>query len=58
MCALEHVLERMGLSMYLSRLQHEGFDTWETLMDITEEDLYVYIFIMLLSRSDLTQQRP
>ena len=33
------MLERLGLSQYLQVLLEEGFDTWETLMDITESDL-------------------
>lgn len=34
------MLERLGLSQYLQPFVDEGFDTWETLMDITESDLY------------------
>lgn len=36
---LEEVLDRLGLSQYLVRLQDEGFDKWETVLDITEQDL-------------------
>lgn len=32
-------LENLGLSDYEERLVSEGFDTWETLVDITESDL-------------------
>ncbi|KAF2785589.1 hypothetical protein K505DRAFT_369017 [Melanomma pulvis-pyrius CBS 109.77] len=32
-------LERLGLSQYLEALVAEGFDTWETVLDITESDL-------------------
>ena len=32
-------LERLGLSQYLDALLAEGFDTWETVLDITESDL-------------------
>ncbi|KIW01710.1 uncharacterized protein PV09_06887 [Verruconis gallopava] len=32
-------LERLGLSEYVERLAMEGFDTWETVLDITESDL-------------------
>ncbi|KAF2660985.1 HMG-box [Lophiostoma macrostomum CBS 122681] len=32
-------LERLGLSQYLDAFVAEGFDTWETLLDITESDL-------------------
>ena len=36
---LENVLSRLGLSQYLDSFRDEGFDTWETLVDITESDL-------------------
>ncbi|KAF2684839.1 hypothetical protein K458DRAFT_301407 [Lentithecium fluviatile CBS 122367] len=32
-------LERLGLSQYYEALVFEGFDTWETVLDITESDL-------------------
>jgi hypothetical protein len=32
-------LARLGLSQYLEIFTAEGFDTWETLLDITESDL-------------------
>jgi hypothetical protein len=32
-------LERLGLSQYLDAFVAEGFDSWETLLDITESDL-------------------
>ncbi|KAF2804318.1 uncharacterized protein BDZ99DRAFT_154940 [Mytilinidion resinicola] len=32
-------LERLGLSQYLDAFVTEGFDTWETILDITESDL-------------------
>jgi hypothetical protein len=32
-------LERLGLSQYFEVLVAEGFDTWETVLDITESDL-------------------
>lgn len=34
-------LERLGLSQYLQSFISEGFDTWDTILDITESDLYV-----------------
>lgn len=36
---LSEVLERIGLSTYLSTLYENGFRNWETVVDITEEDL-------------------
>jgi hypothetical protein len=32
-------LRRLGLSEYLEAFVAEGFDTWETVLDITESDL-------------------
>ena len=34
-------LQRLGLSEYVEVLTAEGFDTWETVLDITESDLCV-----------------
>lgn len=34
-------LERLGLEQYLDAFFNEGFDTWETVLDIQETDLYV-----------------
>lgn len=39
MTDLEEVLARLGLSQYLERLGEEGFERWESVMDITEQDL-------------------
>ncbi|CCX34102.1 Similar to Non-histone chromosomal protein 6A; acc. no. P11632 [Pyronema omphalodes CBS 100304] len=39
MTDLEEVLDRLGLLQYLGRLNDEGFDKWETVLDITEQDL-------------------
>jgi hypothetical protein len=36
---LSFVLERLGLASYLKVLTKNGFRTWETVLDITEEDL-------------------
>ena len=32
-------LQGLGLSQYFDALVEEGFDTWETVLDITESDL-------------------
>lgn len=40
-------LARMGLSEYAQRFVDEGFDTWETLLDIQESDLCVVHFAPL-----------
>lgn len=39
MTDLELALSWLGLSQYLDRLVQAGFDSWETLMEITEQDL-------------------
>lgn len=39
MSDLAQRLERLGLASYKERLAVEGFDTWETVLDITESDL-------------------
>jgi hypothetical protein len=36
---LSEVLERIGLSTYFQILSENGFRNWETVVDITEEDL-------------------
>lgn len=32
-------LSQLGLTQYLDCFIEEGFDTWETVLDITESDL-------------------
>ena len=39
MSDLAERLERLGLSQYHKVLVAEGFDTWDTVLDITESDL-------------------
>lgn len=39
MTVIISMLERLDMSQYLQPFLDEGFDTWETLMDITESDL-------------------
>ena len=38
---LEAVFGELGISQYLGSFLEQGFDTWETILDITESDLYV-----------------
>lgn len=40
MTELGLILSRLDLGQYLDKFVFEGFDTWETLSDITEADLY------------------
>jgi hypothetical protein len=39
MSDLKQRLARLGLSEYLEAFIAEGFDTWDTILDITESDL-------------------
>lgn len=39
MTAFRPQLEKLGLIEYEAKLTAEGFDTWESLCDITESDL-------------------
>jgi len=39
MTPLRSMLDEMGLAQYAQAFADEGFDTWTTLMDITESDL-------------------
>ncbi len=39
MSELGLILSRLGLDQYLDALIGEGFDTWDTVLDITESDL-------------------
>lgn len=40
MVSLGETLENLGLSQYLKVLTENGFDDWETVLDITEDDLH------------------
>lgn len=42
MTDLRERFERLGLSQYLEAFVAEGFDTWQTVTDISETDLYVF----------------
>ena len=39
MTDLATTFERLGLEQYLEQFVEEGFDTWETVLYITESDL-------------------
>lgn len=38
---LETIFSELGISHYLGAFVDQGFDTWETILDITESDLWV-----------------
>jgi len=35
------ILGELGIAQYLEAFLEQGFDSWETILDITESDLYV-----------------
>lgn len=37
------IFAELGISQYLNDFLEQGFDTWETILDITESDLWVPI---------------
>ncbi len=45
MTGLGPVLARLGLAQYTAAFLEEGFETWETVLDITESDLYVAVVL-------------
>ena len=49
MTDLGPILSRLDLAQYLPRFLNEGFDTWETILDITESDLYEHLVINLVT---------
>ena len=40
MTDIQPILSRLGLAQYVDRFSEEGFDIWETVLEITESDLY------------------
>lgn len=55
MSDLEAMLERLGLGQYAESFIAEGFDTWDTVIDITESDLYVVIKVRMDCADSLAQ---
>lgn len=41
MSELGAIFVELGLAQYLDAFVEQGFDTWDTILDITESDLYV-----------------
>ena len=37
---LESTFQELGIAQYLNTFVEQGFDTWETILDIQESDLY------------------
>lgn len=38
---LIEILGELGLTQYRDAFVEQGFDTWDTILDITESDMYV-----------------
>jgi len=52
---LETIFGELGITQYLDAFLEQGFDTWETILDITESDLCVSrdklsVFFAMLTR--------
>ena len=57
MADLELTLSWLGMDRYLDRFIEAGFDSWETILEITENDLDVSPLQLLLHRSLLIKFR-
>lgn len=55
MSGLGERLERLGLAQYHDVFVAEGFDTWETVLDITESDLLVHQLQCLHLNADINR---
>lgn len=40
MTDLYPILSRLGLAQYVEKFSEEGFENWETVLSVTESDLY------------------
>jgi hypothetical protein len=38
---LETIFRELGIAQYLDTFVEQGFDTWDTILDIQESDLWV-----------------
>ena len=55
MTELETTLQRLGLHQYYDAFLTEGFETWETVLDIQESDLYVHAYPGIPQSADSSQ---
>jgi hypothetical protein len=53
MSDLRQRLARLGLSQYLEVFTAEGFDTWDTVLDITESDLYAHTTFLIQAKAHI-----
>ena len=49
---LTALLDGLGMPQYFDRLIHNGFDSWEDVLDITEADMYSLQLLSYVERSD------
>jgi hypothetical protein len=54
MTELADIFDELGLTQYLDSFLDQGFDTWDTILDITEPDLYVLLRRLTLASHDGT----
>lgn len=47
---LETIFRELGIAQYLDTFVEQGFDTWDTILDIQESDLWVDRFDCELTR--------
>lgn len=47
---LETIFRELGIPQYLDTFVEQGFDTWDTILDIQESDLWVDPFGYVLMR--------
>lgn len=57
MADLELTLTWLGMDCYLDVFLEAGFDSWETVLEITENDLDVSTLLLLLHGSSLIKLR-
>lgn len=57
MADLELTLTWLGMNRYLERFIEAGFDSWETVLEITENDLDVSTLCLLPHGSPLIKLR-
>ena len=57
MADLELTLTWLGMESYLEVFLEAGFDSWETVLEITENDLDVSIMLLLPHGSSLIKLR-
>lgn len=57
MADLELTLTWLGMDRYLERFLEAGFDSWETVLEITENDLNVSVLHLLPHGSLLIKLR-